>query len=172
MIVEPANGRSSCWPRVTEIRAGRPEDADELSRLFHASVREIASRHYSNAQVQAWSPTPPDPERFVKRITDGRTFLVATDAGGSILAYGDLESDGHIDHLYCRPDAAGTGVAALVYGRLEHAARQAGIDRLFVEASEPASRFFAKRGFRIVERNDFELAGVPIHNFRMEKLIA
>ena len=46
-----------------------------------------------------------------------------------------------------------------------------GIERLFVEASEPASRFFSKRGFQIVERNDFELAVVPIHNFRMEKFL-
>ena len=154
------------------IRPGRPGDAEELSRLFHASVRQIASHYYSGEQVGAWSPEPPDPARFAARITDGRTFLVATDRKGSIVAYGDVEPNGHIDHLYCRPDAAGTGVAALIYDRLEHAARQTGIERLHVEASEPASRFFAKHGFGIVERNDFELAGVPIHNFRMEKIIS
>jgi putative acetyltransferase len=154
-----------------EIRAGRPDDAAEIAALFHASVRQVAARHYSDDQVRAWSPTAPDPARFVTRLTDGRTFIVATVRGGAILAYGDLERNGHIDHLYARPDVAGKGVAQLVYDRLEQAAHQSGIARLFVEASEPASRFFAKRGFRIVERNDFELAGVPIHNFRMEKLL-
>jgi putative acetyltransferase len=154
------------------IRNGRVEDAEELAALFHASVRQIAAQHYSDEQVRAWSPGTPDPARFVKRITDGRTFLVATDREGSILAYGDLEANGHIDHLYARPDAAGTGVARLVYDRIEQAAHESGIDRLFVEASEPASRFFAKRGFQIVERNDFELSGVAIHNYRMEKLLS
>ena len=162
--------------RVTDLRAirirnGREEDAQELAALFHASVSQIAAQHYSDEQARAWSPTEADPDRFVMRITDGRTFLVATGSDGSILAYGDLEANGHIDHLYARPDAAGTGVARLIYDRLEQAAHESGIERLFVEASEPASRFFSKRGFQIVERNDFELAGVPIHNFRMEKLL-
>ena len=40
---------------------------------------------------------------------------------------------------------------------------------LFTEASEPARRFFARRGFKVVERNDFKIDGVPIHNFRMKK---
>ena len=153
------------------IRNGREADANELAALFHASVRQIAAQYYSEEQVHAWSPGLPEPARFAARIGDGRTFLVATAPDDTIVAYGDLETDGHIDHLYARPDAAGTGVARLVYDRLEQAARDSGIERLFVEASEPASRFFAKRGFRIVERNDFELDGVPIHNFRMEKLL-
>lgn len=169
-------GRCAIFEFVTDlatiqIRNGRVEDAEELAALFHASVRQVAAQHYSDEQVCAWSPAKPEPERFVMRVTDGRTFLVATDADGSILAYGDLEANGHIDHLYARSDAAGTGVARMVYDRLEQAAHESGIDRLFVEASEPASRFFAKRGFEIQERNDFELAGVPIHNFRMEKLL-
>ena len=153
------------------VRDGRVEDAEELSALFHASVRQIGAKYYSDEQVRAWSPAEPDPARFVMRITDGRTFLVATRPDEDILAYGDLEATGHIDHLYARPDAAGTGVARLVYDRLEQEARESGIDRLFVEASEPASRFFAKRGFHIVERNDFEIAGVAIHNYRMEKVL-
>lgn len=153
------------------IRNGRVGDAEELSALFHASVTQISAKYYSDEQVRAWSPAEPDPARFATRVIDGRTLLVATDPDGSILAYGDLEANGHIDHLYARPDAAGTGVAQLVYDRLEQAARESSIARLFVEASEPASRFFEKRGFQIVERNDFELAGVAIHNYKMEKLL-
>ena len=69
-------------------------------------------------------------------------------------------------------EAAGTGVAALLYAELENAARAQAIDRLYVEASEPAQKFFLKRGFTTIERNDFELNGVAIHNFRMEKSLA
>ena len=39
----------------------------------------------------------------------------------------------------------------------------------FTEASEPARSFFARQGFTIRHRRDFELAGVPIHNYAMEK---
>lgn len=99
-------------------------------------------------------------------------MLVAAGADGTPLAYGDLEPDGHIDHLYCRPDAAGTGVTAALYQALEAAARARGIARLHTEASEPARRFFLKQGFTVVSRNDFEVAGVAIHNWRMEKRLA
>jgi putative acetyltransferase len=38
-----------------------------------------------------------------------------------------------------------------------------------VEASEPARRFFLKRGYAVLERRDFEIGGVPIHNYAMER---
>jgi putative acetyltransferase len=76
-----------------------------------------------------------------------------------------------IDHLFCRPDVAGTGVTAALYAALEAAARARGIGLVYVEASEPARRFFAKQGFHLIGRHDFEISGVAIHNFEMEKRI-
>lgn len=151
------------------IRRFRDDDATALAALFHAAVHGIAAAYYSAAQVKAWAPGVPDPERFAARAGDGRLLLVAADPADAPLAYGDLEADGHIDHLFCRPDAAGTGVAAALYAELEAAARALGMARLTVEASEPARRFFLKQGFALVGRRDFELAGVAIHNFAMEK---
>jgi GNAT superfamily N-acetyltransferase len=95
--------------------------------------------------------------------------LVAVDDDDAPLAYGDVEGDGHIDHLFCRPDVAGTGVTAALYAAIEAAARARGIGLIYVDASEPARRFFVKQGFALVRRHDFEISGVAIHNFEMEK---
>jgi putative acetyltransferase len=152
--------------RVRRFRAG---DEADLAEIFFSAIHEIASRHYSAEQVGAWAPQLPAAERFTARAADGRTILVAVDESDRPLAYGDLEADGHIDHLFCRPEVAGSGVAAAVYRALEAEAVGKGIERIYVEASEPARRFFAKQGFEMIERQEFELAGVPIHNFRMEK---
>ena len=154
------------------VRPYRDGDAPALAALFHAAVHGIARLHYSQAQVDAWAPGVPDAERFRSRSTDGRVLLVAVDESDAPLAYGDVESDGHIDHLFCRPDAAGTGVAATLYAVIEQTARERGVSRLYTEASEPARRFFLKHGFAETARNDFDLAGVPIHNFRMEKALS
>jgi putative acetyltransferase len=154
---------------AVRIRPFRPDDAPALAQLFHAAIHEIAALHYRPAQIAAWAPAVPDPARFLVRGTDGRILLVAEGGDGSPLAYGDVEPDGHIDHLFCRPDAAGAGVTAILYEALEAAALTQGIARLYTEASEPARRFFEKRGFTLLHRRDLELAGVPIHNYAMEK---
>ena len=151
------------------VRPFKPGDETELAKIFFAAVREIASAHYSDQQVRAWAPQVPAANQCAARAIDGRTLLVATDEYDSPLAYGDLEPVGHIDHFYCRPEVAGTGVAAALYEAIEAAARRDGIGLLFVEASEPARRFFLKRGFEMIARRDVELRNAPIHNFRMEK---
>jgi putative acetyltransferase len=151
------------------IRSFRPGDAPALARIFHAAVHQIGRLHYSLEQLKAWAPVVPNPERFLERGADGRILLVAADDSDRPLAYGDLEENGHIDHLYCRPDVAGTGVASALYDQLEAAARDRGIGRLHVEASEPARRFFLRKSFIVLQRREFALGGVPIHNFAMEK---
>jgi putative acetyltransferase len=154
-----------------KIRPFRPSDAEGLAKLFHASVREAGLRDYSAEQVNAWSPTPPDPQCYVEQAK-GRVFLVAEDDEGMPIGYGDLELNGHIDHLYCDPTVVGTGVGAALYVSLERAAKEAGISRLFVEASEAARRLFERHGFVVNARNDLEVNGVPIHNYRMSKTLA
>ncbi|HEY0313314.1 MAG TPA: GNAT family N-acetyltransferase [Allosphingosinicella sp.] len=151
------------------IRPFRDDDAPILAELFHAAVHGVGAHYYSAEQVAAWSPAPADPARFVARGRDGRTLLVAVDEDDRPIAYGDVEGDGHVDHLYCAPEHAGTGVTAALYAAIEAAARGRGVVCLTVEASEPARRFFLKQGFREVHRRDFEIGGVAIHNYAMEK---
>ena len=109
-----------------KVRPYTPDDAPALVALFHAAVHEIARIYYSKAQVDAWAPKVPDVAQFRARAADGRTLLVAVDDDDIPLAYGDLEEDGHIDHLFCRPEFAGTGVTAALYAALESAARARG----------------------------------------------
>lgn len=152
------------------IRPFEPSDADALAALFHASVRNAGIRDYSAEQVAAWSPSKPDPGRYLRQA-EGRTFLVAVDYDNRPIGYGDLEPDGHIDHLYCRPDLVGTGVGSAIYAAIEATARRGGLALLFVDASEGARRLFERRGFGVDARHDFTIDGVAIHNYRMSKPI-
>ena len=151
------------------VRPFESRDAACLADIFFSAVHDIAAGHYSDEQIRAWAPMIPDPSVFVARNTDGRTLLVAVDENDIPLAYGDLERDGHIDHLYCRPDVAGTGVAVQLYRALEGVAREQQNPLVYVEASEPARRFFGRQGFQVIARREIELGGVRIYNFRMEK---
>lgn len=151
------------------IRTYKDGDAVAMADVYERAVRAIGSKDYSPAQVDVWAGQGPNAERFATRMTDGRRCWVATNEADRVVAFVDLEADGHIDFLYADPAVAGRGVAAALVERLEAAAAAEGMTRLYVEASEAARRFFLKRGYAVVERRDFEVAGVPIHNYAMER---
>jgi putative acetyltransferase len=151
------------------IRPYEPRDATGVADVFYRSVREVALSDYTADQVKAWAPGPGDVDQERRRCGDGRLVLIAADQQGRVVAFVDLEPDGHIDRLFCAPEAVGLGIASRLYEAVEAAARERGIRRLFTEASELARRFFEQKCFIVVERQDMVLRGVPIHNYRMAK---
>jgi putative acetyltransferase len=153
------------------IRTYQPDDAAGVADVFYRSVREVALSDYTADQVRAWVPGRWDAEQERLRSGDGRLVLVAADERGQVVAFIDLEPDGHIDRLFCAPEAAGRGIASQLYDGIETAARERGLGRLFTEASELARRFFERKGFIVLERQDKILRGVPIHNYRMAKAL-
>ncbi|WP_042699365.1 GNAT family N-acetyltransferase [Azospirillum sp. B506] len=151
------------------IRDYQPSDALLLAALYARSVRGIGPRFYTAEQVEAWAAQAPTVERVRQAYGDGRVALVAVDADDRPVAFSDVESDGHINFLYCAPEAAGRGVMSALVDRLEARARALGHPRLHVEASEAARPFFLRRGFTLLERRDLRIGDVPIHNYAMEK---
>ena len=154
------------------IRAYEMRDAAGVADVFYRSVREVALSDYTPEQVKAWAPGRLDVERTHQRSSDGRLTLVAADEQDQVVAFIDLEPDGHIDRLFCAPEAVGQHIASRLYTELEAAARAQGIGRLYTEASELARRFFERKDFIVLERQDKVLRGVPIHNYGMAKTLS
>lgn len=154
---------------MTRVRPFQDADVEAMATLYERAVREIGARDYNPAQVEAWIGREPRAPRFREKMADGRRCWIALDNSGQVAAFVDLEADGHIDFLYAAPEAAGHGVAATLLDVLEAAARESGLKRLYVEASEPARRFFNRRGYALLNRRDFEVGGVAIHNYAMER---
>lgn len=151
------------------VRDYRAEDAEVLSVLYARSIRARAGGDYSPAQIAVWTGLAPSAERLDALMTDGRRRFVAFQASG-LVGFLDLETDGHIHFLYKAPEAE-PGVAAQLLNAAKAFAVSAEIARLYAEASEPARRFFERHGFRTVERRDFEVEGVAIHNYAVEKAL-
>ena len=153
------------------VRAYADGDALRLAEIFREAVATIGPADYSAAQVNAWLARVPSAERLAARLGDGRKVWVLSDASGDAFGFVDLEADGHIDLLYASPVIAGTGAVERLVAHLETAARDAGLTRLYVEASAAARRFFLKHGFTVLERRTFEIGGVAIFNFAMAKAL-
>ncbi|TQV80427.1 GNAT family N-acetyltransferase [Denitrobaculum tricleocarpae] len=154
------------------IRPYQKRDAVALAEIFLRAVEQIGSRHYTPDQVAVWAARCPTPEGLEEIMRDGRARFVAIDDARGPVAFSDLKPDGHIHFLYCAPEAAGKGITTALFSALEEYARLQGMTRLTSEASEAARRFFLKQGFVVMERRDFELSGVAIHNYAVEKVLS
>ena len=151
------------------LRQFRESDAPDLAALTLAAIRKVGARRYSSAQIKVWAARHPGPGRFTERHTAGDLILVSTDADDKAVAYALLERGGHFDMLYCHPDYTRRGLAEALLDEAERHARADGVMRLFTEASELARPAFERAGYSVVNRRDFEIDGVAIHNFAMEK---
>lgn len=156
-----------------DIRLFRDDDADALCALAVASIREIGVHGYSPVQVEAWAELHPGAAMYRERAARGDLILVVVDGDDAPLAYASLEADGHLDRLYNHPAHTRRGLAGRLLSKLEEHAREAGIKRLYTEASELARPAFERAGYAVTHRRDFEIGhngrAVPIHNYAMEK---
>jgi putative acetyltransferase len=153
------------------VRRYRPADAAAIAAIYVESVTGLGHRGYSPAQVAAWAGNARDAEEVALWAGDGRIVLVATDGHDRPVAFMDVEEDGHIDMMFCSPGWSGKGVASALFGKIQDEARRRGAGRLYAEASEVARPVFSHWGFDLLRRNDFEVKGVAIHNYAMEKTL-
>lgn len=162
-------------PEGYAIRPFQPGDEQALSEITRSSIKHLGPRHYSHEQVQAWVARHPSPQRFLQRHTDGTMVFVAVAKDRFPVAYALLEVDeargGHLDMLYCHHQHTRQGLADALLWQAENYARSQALPRLYTEASELARATFERAGYAMRKRRDFEIDGVAIHNYAMEKAL-
>ncbi|WP_084398052.1 GNAT family N-acetyltransferase [Henriciella aquimarina] len=152
-----------------KIRAYRAEDASRLEEIFRRAVHEIGIDFYTDEQVSAWGGPRVTAAHLHRKYADGRATFIAEDRAGAAIAFSDLEADGHVDMLYCHPDYARKGIASALLEAVERTARASGIERLYTEASDAARPVFERAGYTVLSRQDLDIDGVALHNWKMEK---
>jgi putative acetyltransferase len=151
------------------VRAYAPDDADALIALFRRSVRIVARRDYSEAQVKAWAPDDIERTLFAARCASRPTWVA--EIGSTRVGFTDLEPDGHLDMMFVHPDFQRRGIASALLQQVEAAAGAGHLRRLFTEASVTARPFFERRGFRVIAPETIPRRGQALLRFRMEKFL-
>lgn len=148
------------------IRDACPADAPALFAVYHAAVHGGTGRFYSDAQRQAWSPSPRMAAWFPERLR-GTLALVAEDTAGAAGFIVILPASGHLDLFYVRPDRMGTGLGLALYEAAMDRARALGLTHFDTTASHLCRRFLERRGWRVTEAVEGDYNGQRFQLFDM-----
>ncbi len=151
------------------IRLFHQQDTEQISQLFHQTVREVNIKDYSINQVKAWAPDDIYFRDWVSVCSEKFTYVA--DDNGTIAGFGQLESDGHIDCFYCHKNYQRMGVGSMIYKTIEEKAQELKVHRLYSEVSITAKPFFLRMSFSVLKKQQVECRGESLNNYVMEKFI-
>jgi putative acetyltransferase len=152
---------------VITIRSYRASDCDTVLDIFNRSIREVACRDYSPAQVAAWAHEDRDMAAFAAKHASRPTFIAEVD--GAAAGFSDLETDGLVDFLFVHPGFQRRGVGRALLSHIEALARRQGPARLYAQVSITARPLFEACGFGVRAIQSVEHRGQTFTNYRMEK---
>jgi putative acetyltransferase len=88
---------------------------------------------------------------------------------GIIIGFGDVNNMGYFDLLYVHKDWQRRGVASLIAADIESYSRRRGFDFISTDASITAKPFFENRGYLVCKKQEVEVRGQTLTNYKMEK---
>jgi putative acetyltransferase len=155
--------------KKSEIVIRELKDGEEciLWDVFYSAVHDVAARHYSQAQVDAWAPENLDKTYWVERIRKLQPFVAQS--GDMIVGYTDLQPSGFIDHFFVSGNWGRRGVGTALMTHLIKTAENQKIPLLSAFVSLAAQSFFQKFGFEIIKHQTLLVRGVEIENAHMTK---
>jgi putative acetyltransferase len=155
---------------MISVRHYAASDLAAVVSLFQRSVREVACRDYSPAQIAVWAPEPPDLAAWSARLSMSDGVFVA-EKYNEIVGFARITDEGYIDLLFVDPAFQGQGVAHSLCDRTILWVSGRDVSRLTAEVSITAKSFFERVGFRVVRAQEVERQGVRLRNFFMERNI-
>jgi putative acetyltransferase len=153
-----------------QIREFRCGDEPALHAIFHSAIHAIACRDYTAEQINAWAPDDLDQTLWANRMRGIKPFVVELE--GQLVAYADVQPNGHIDHFFVSGAHPRRGVGTLLMNYLLGVAAARGTTVLTSHVSRTAQPFYQRFGFIVVEQRLPVLRGVVLPNALMRKELA
>lgn len=147
------------------IRKYRPEDLEDKKKAHRKAIREIASKDYSEDEIDAWTSFD-DYGSIDNDVVEGWVAI----ADGELVGFADYRKDeGSVINVYVDPDYLRRGIGSRLLEKVLQDARNKGLDKLTAEASVTAKEFYQSHGFEVVEETVHKTNGEELQAFKMRK---
>ncbi len=151
------------------IRRFNPGEELALFEIYHSAIHLVASRDYTEVQLNAWAPADLDQDLWKNKIRGINPFVAEID--GKPVGYADVQENGYIDHSFVSGRHPRQGIGKALMAVLESEARQLGVAELTSDVSRTAQPFFHSFGFEVVEQRTPVIRGVAVPNALMRKVL-
>jgi GNAT superfamily N-acetyltransferase len=152
------------------VRLATSADVPDIVRIFYETIHHVNVSDYTPEQIHAWAPELPDTALWEQRLDTRMTFVA--DAGGAVLAFGELHRSGLIDCLYCHHEHQRCGIGSFILRVMTLTAISLGQSRLSTASSVTARPFFKAHGFIAVKSQTVIWHNIALPNFIMEKTVS
>ena len=157
-------------PPPIQIRPYVKLDAAATLAIFVAAITQTAGADYTAEQIEAWVRSgQTDPASWHLAMSSRNSFVATVN--GEVAGFSDVAPDGYIAMMFVSPDHQGIGIARRLLAEAEQLAREARTPGLSADVSITARPLFERCGFQVVRVQHPVRDGVPLTNFRMEKLL-
>ncbi len=145
------------------LRKYRPEDFEDIAKLFYQTVHSINARDYSPCQLDAWAKDLHSLDRRQEDFANQNSWIALID--DEIAGFGSIDGS-YLDMLYVSKDRQRCKVATALCDEMEK-----GLDKITTHASITAKDFFLKRGYVVIRQQNVLRDGVALTNFEMQKTL-
>ena len=147
------------------IRLATPEDLSDMQNLFTKSIKSTCTKDYSPEQIQVWTSSVHNKERWEKLLSDQFVLIAENDI--EMIGFGSLARGTYLDFMYVHPHYQRQGIASRIYRELKKESQKQGHHQMTADVSITAKAFFESKGFTIIKENKKHVRGIEIRNFHM-----
>lgn len=135
------------------IRRYRKSDAEGIVNIHTESVERIASKDYSEKEIDAWASK--DTEDVKLKETEIR-FVAEKDE--ELIGFSEYNmKEGEITGMYIKPEFTRQGVGKELLKQVEEHAKAEEINRLSCYSTITAKEFYERQGYVVLEKTSMRL---------------
>ena len=148
------------------IQLAQKEDIPMLLEVFESSIKTIASKDYSPAEIKEWLKSTKNYSRWESLISEQVVFMVVKE--NKTVGFGSLKNSDYIDFMYVHGQHQKQGIAQSILDALLQKAKDQGTRIITSDVSHTARPFFEKNGFSVVHQNENKRGTEVLVNFKMQ----